>query len=154
MEQNAIIVIETDIYRVKIEVSTPKFDKSFDTLSEAQSWSRLGPKLLSLYLVQILEMGVDMIEWSQQQDVLLLTSELICSHCDSGPIQKRYLSLLMKNLNIIKLVFTDKPYVEEIQEASSPSTPPGQSSPSIARRFRKLLPSGGDDKKETKGEKG
>ena len=53
-----------------------------------------------------------------------------------------------------KLVFTGKPYVEETQEASSPSTPPGQSSPSIARRFRKLLPSGGDDKKDTKGKKG
>ena len=121
----------------------------FYTYPKANSWSRLGPKLLSLYLIQILEMGADMVEWPQQADVLLLTSELIAAHCDQAQIQKRYLTFLMKSLHIIKLVFTEKPYQDEVQEAVTP-TPPPPSSPSLARRFRKLLPSNSDEKKEAK----
>ena len=123
----------------------------------ANSWTRLGPKLLSSYLIQVLEMGVDMVEWTQQAAVLLLTSELLVAHCDAIQIQKRYVTFLLKTLNIIKCVFNDRPYADEVHPDSTTTATPGptsapvSSSPSIARRFRKLLPSSSsEEKKEAK----
>ena len=122
----------------------------------ARIWSRLTdhpfPPLIG-YLVQVLEMQSSLVDWSSQNSLFLLVAELIKAHVtgdrENRPIKERYFRHLLKSIQILKLVFTekkleDRKVTESIVNQSVTSTESDQSrSPNLARRFRKMLPGGG-----------
>ena len=128
----------------------------------ARIWSKLTdhpfPPLIG-YLVQVLEMQSSLVEWSSQNSLFLLVAELIKAHVtgdrENRPIKARYFGHLLKSIQILKLVFSekkleDRKVSESIASQSVTTTEADQSrSPNLARRFRKMLP-GSSNNVETK----
>ena len=122
----------------------------------ARIWSRLTdhpfPPLIG-YLVQVLEMQSSLVDWSSQNSLFLLVAELIKAHVtgdrENRPIKERYFRHLLKSIQILKLVFSekkleDRKVTESMVNQSVTTTESDQSrSPNLARRFRKMLPGGG-----------
>ena len=129
----------------------------------ARIWSKLTdhpfPPLIG-YLVQVLEMQSSLVDWSSQNSLFLLVAELIRAHVTSDrenrPIKARYFGHLLKSIQILKLVFSekkleDRKMTESIANQSVTATESDQSrSPNLARRFRKMLPGGSSNNVESK----
>ena len=129
----------------------------------ARIWSKLTdhpfPPLIG-YLVQVLEMQSSLVDWSSQNSLFLLVAELIKAHVigdrENRPIKERYFRHLLKSIQILKLVFTEKKLEdrkESIVNQSVATTESDQSrSPNLARRFRKMLPGSSNNVESKKSE--
>ena len=89
-----------------------------------------------------------------------MVAELIKAHVigdrENRPIKERYFRHLLKSIQILKLVFTEKKLEdrkESIVNQSVATTESDQSrSPNLARRFRKMLPGSSNNVESKKSE--